>query len=299
MSEKRWMVTGGSGQVGGAIRDLIAQKGWFPDRTEIDLANLPAPDQLAALLECNAVEIIINCAAYTAVDKAETEEALAFKVNGEAPGRLAAAAALRNIPIIHLSTDYVFSGDDKAGAWTETDPLGPINAYGRTKLAGEEAVRQSNTRHIIMRTAWVVSKRGSNFVKTMLRLATERSQLNIVGDQTGCPTSAEDIAQVVIAMGEKLMTKNDAPTGVYHFVNAGEASWYQLADFIFQRAGAMGHVVPALSAITTSEYPTPAKRPQNSVLSTEKFASDYQIMPRPWQVAVGEIVNDLLKGQTK
>lgn len=297
MTDRKWLVTGGSGQVGGALEQLIGSDGaWFPRRAELDLADLPSTDTLVAMLRERSITAIINCAAYTAVDKAESDEAFALSINGGAPGRLASAAAALGIPIIHLSTDFVFSGE-KDGLWTESDPTGPLNAYGRTKLAGEHAVQTSGARHIILRTAWVVSATGSNFVKTMLRLGSEREQLNVVSDQFGCPTSAADIAAAVATLADRLTEDADAPTGIYHFVNAGEASWFELARFIFERAESQAFTPPKLDSIPTTAYPTPARRPANSRLSTQRIGQDFGIVPRPWQDAVGEVVDNLLKGQ--
>ncbi len=297
MTDRKWLVTGGSGQVGSALEQLIGSDGaWFPSRADLDLADLPSTDTLVAMLRERGITAIINCAAYTAVDKAESEEAFALAINGGAPGRLASAAAALDIPIIHLSTDFVFSGD-KDGLWTESDPTGPLNAYGRTKLAGEHAVQASGARHIILRTAWVVSATGTNFVKTMLRLGSEHEQLNVVNDQFGCPTSAADIAAAVATLADRLTEDADAPTGIYHFVNAGEASWFELARFIFERAEAHAFTPPKLDSIPTTAYPTPARRPANSRLSTQRIRQDFGILPRPWQDAVGEVVDNLLKGQ--
>lgn len=297
MAKQYWLVTGASGQVGSAIEKLIgSDAGWFPRREDLDLAALPGPDILAAKLREHGVTAIINCAAYTAVDKAESEEALALAINGEAPGKLADAAAALAIPIVHLSTDYVFSGE-KDGVWTEEDAVAPINAYGRTKLAGEKAVVTSGARFVILRTAWVVSDAGSNFVKTMLRLGSEREQLNVVADQYGSPTNAADIATAVMAIANRLTEDHAAPTGIYHFVNAGEASWFELASFVFARAARHGFTAPKLDSIPTSHYPTPARRPANSRLSTDRITRDYGIVPRDWHVAMGEVVDSLLEGQ--
>lgn len=297
MANRNWLVTGSSGQVGGALEHLIGSDGgWFPHRHELNLAKLPAFDALADSLRERGITAIINCAAHTAVDKAESEEDFALAINGEAPGTLAHVAAALGVPIIHISTDFVFAGD-KDGCWTEDDPVGPLNAYGRTKLAGEQAVQASDARHIILRTAWVVSSTGNNFVKTMLRLGRERDHLNVVSDQHGCPTAAADIAQTVIALADRLTSDVDAPTGIYHFVNAGEASWYDLAAFVFDRAGQYHFTAPKLDSIPTSAYPTPARRPANSRLSTERIARDFGIVPRPWQEAVAEIVDTLLGEQ--
>jgi dTDP-4-dehydrorhamnose reductase len=299
MANSKLLVTGGSGQVGNALQALIGESGWFPGREELDLANLPDTASLVVRFRTNSLRAIINCAAYTAVDKAESEEALATAINGEAAGKLAESAALLNIPIIQISTDYVFPGDRNGHAWRDDDETKPINAYGRSKLAGELAITASGARHVILRTAWVVSEHGNNFVKTMLRLGKERERVSIVGDQYGCPTSAKDIAIAVMRVANNLDSKPARPSGIYHFVNSGKASWFDLAKFIFDRAEQHGFTSPRLDSIPSSAYPTPAKRPYNSVLSTEKFVREFGIMPRQWQNAVSEVVDDLLGVQLK
>ncbi|MEZ5708006.1 MAG: dTDP-4-dehydrorhamnose reductase [Blastomonas sp.] len=292
MAERCWLLTGGSGQVGHAFSGLAMPQGVTliaPDRAALDLADLP---DLDALIGERNIAAIINCGAYTAVDRAESEEALALAINGEAPGRLAAAAARADIPVVHVSTDYVFDGRlDRP--YHEDDPVAPQNAYGRTKLAGEQAVAASGARHVILRTAWVVSDHGSNFVKTMLRLGEERDSLAVVSDQHGSPSAAADIAAAIATITVRLETDRDAPQGVFHFTNSGEATWHQLADFVFDRASRHGRRRPVVAAIPTSEYPTPASRPANSRLDCSRIAGEYGIKPRPWQDAVGEIVDAL------
>lgn len=288
------LVTGGSGQVGTAIArenrgrfDIIA-----PARAGLDLGNAGAIEAMVAARDWAAV---INCAAYTAVDRAESERDAAFAINAEAPGLLARAAAARGIPLLHVSTDYVFDGS-KAGPYREDDPVRPLGVYGASKEAGERAVRAGNPRHIILRTAWVVSPWGANFVKTMLRLGAERSELRVVADQIGCPTGATDIARALLTMAERLIADPDAPVGTYHFVNAGEASWHELAQAIFAQVAAEGGTVPVVLPIPTSEYPTPARRPINSRLATGKIARDYGITARDWRAMVQEVVGELRAG---
>ena len=285
------LVTGGTGQVGTAIArenggrfDVAA-----PSRAELDLGNAGAIEAMIAARDWAAV---INCAAYTAVDRAESERDAAFAVNAEAPGVLARAAAARRIPLLHVSTDYVFDGS-KAGPYREDDPVHPLGVYGVSKEAGERAVRAGNPRHIILRTAWVVSPWGANFVKTMLRLGSERSGLRVVADQIGCPTGATDIARTLLTMAERLIADVAAPVGTYHFVNAGEASWHALAEAIFALVAAGGGAVPAVLPIPTSEYPTPARRPMNSRLATDKIERDYGITARDWRAMVKEVVGEL------
>jgi dTDP-4-dehydrorhamnose reductase len=280
------LVTGGTGQVGTALRELGPRFGVeivAPGRAELDLTSSCAIDQMLDRQDWAAV---INCAAYTAVDKAESEPDLAFAVNAVAPEILAKETAARGIRLLHVSTDYVFDGS-KPDFYAEDDAVAPLGIYGQSKEAGEQAIRVSNVDHIILRTAWVVSPWGQNFVKTMLRLGAERQQQRVVDDQRGCPTSALDIADALLTIAS-----NGGPAGTYHFVNSGEASWCDLARYVFDRAGMDVEV----EAITTDQYPTPAKRPANSRLSTDKLRHIFGIAPRPWQEAVGEVVDALVKG---
>jgi dTDP-4-dehydrorhamnose reductase len=286
------LVTGGSGQVGSALRRLAP--GDFelvlPTRAELDLAD---PQAIAAAVASREWATVINCAAYTAVDKAEGDVSAAWAANALAPAALAAATKIAGIPLLHVSTDYVFDGT-KPAAYVEDDPIGPVGVYGASKEGGEQAVRTANPHHIILRTAWVVSPDGANFVKTMLRLGADRPELRVVGDQFGCPTAAEDIARTLLALLRAATSGENAHWGTYHFVNAGEASWHGLAEAVFARAGTHGRPVPKVHAITTADYPTPATRPANSRLSTAKIERDFGIVPRPWRAAIDGIVDQLL-----
>src|SRR6185369_3702463 len=229
----------------------------------------------------------------TAVDRAESEPQAAFAINAEAPGIMARAAAARAIPLLHVSTDYVFDGS-KPDAYSEEDPVAPLGVYGASKEAGERAVRDAGGCSIILRTAWVVSPWGHNFVKTMLRLGGERDELGVVADQVGCPTSAIDIAETLLILAERLLGDRREPCGTYHFVNSGQASWYDLASAVFAYAGARGMKIPRVNAIATADYPTPARRPANSRLSTAKLERTFGMKPRPWQEAVEEILVSLI-----
>jgi dTDP-4-dehydrorhamnose reductase len=288
------LLTGGSGQVGTEIIRL-APAGLeivAPTRARLDLSS---PEAIASLVASQPWAAVINCAAHTAVDKAETEVVAAWNANALGPAALAQATARAQIPLIQLSTDYVFDGT-KGGAYVESDPVAPIGVYGASKEGGEQAVRTANPRHVILRTAWVVSPHGSNFVKTMLRLAATRSELKVVDDQRGCPTSATDIAQTVLTIAERMISAAGAPTGTYHFVNEGEATWCEFARAVFDMAAKHGVSPPVVHAIPTSEYPTPARRPANSRLDTGKLRRDYGITPRPWTASVEEIVASLVAG---
>jgi dTDP-4-dehydrorhamnose reductase len=232
-----------------------------------------------------SLRAVINCAAYTAVDKAESNPELAEQVNAIAPGILAQETARAGIPIIHISTDYVFNGK-KTLPYIESDAVDPINVYGRTKEAGETAVRAANPNHAIIRTSWVLAAEGLNFLNTILRLSVERGEVSVVDDQFGCPTSADDIASATMIVFNNL----DSRGGTWHFVNDGDTSWHGLAQYIFSYARRRGLRTPVLHAIPTSDYPTPAKRPVNSKLATKAIETDFSIKPGPWQDAVDRIL---------
>ena len=283
------LVTGGRGQIGLEL----ARQAWPADVTihypTRDTCDIGSQASLFTYLRSYSFDAIINCAAYTAVDKAEEEREAAFLINGEAPGWLADTG----IPLIHLSTDYVFDGT-KDDYYTEDDPVAPLGVYGASKQEGERAVRAGQSRSVILRTAWVISAHRANFLKTMLRVGATNPKLRVVDDQHGCPTSAADIAAALRTIVLRLIEDPAAPTGTYHFVNAGEASWCELAREIFALSAAAGGPSAEVEAITTAEYPTPAKRPANSRLSTSKIAADYGIHPRDWRAAVRDIIDELV-----
>lgn len=286
------LITGGSGQVGLELQAAAWPEGvalHAPTRAELDLGDAAS---VRAAFAATPFAAAINSGAYTAVDKAESEVADAFAANAMGPAVLADATREAGIPLIQVSTDYVFDGS-KDGAYVETDPVGPLGVYGASKLAGELAVRIGNPRSVVLRTAWVLSVHRANFLKTILRLAADRPVLRVVADQHGCPTSARDIAQTLKTITLRMIADPDAPTGVYHFVNAGETTWAKLADEIFAVSAATGGPSATVEAVPASEYPTPAKRPNNSRLSTIQLIRDYGIAPRPWQAAVAEIVHKL------
>lgn len=285
MSKAPILLTGGTGQVGQAVLRHAAARGLdicAPTRAQMDLTNAQSIADMVANRPWSAV---INCAAYTAVDRAETDAALAEQVNAVAPAIFASETAKFDIPIIHVSTDYVFDGT-KDAPYVEEDAVNPLGVYGRTKEMGESAVRQLNPRHAIIRTAWVVSTGGANFVNTMIRLASERPEVSVVDDQIGCPSSASDIAEMLLTVAEH----PHAPYGTWHFVNGGEASWHELAARIFANMGERGLATPSLKAIPTSQYPTPAKRPSNSRLCTAAIQLDFGITPRHWHDAIDAIL---------
>ena len=260
------------------------------------LLDLGAGDAEAvyAALALAAPDVIVAAAAYTAVDKAESEVALAHAVNAEGAGAVAMAAARLGVPLIHLSTDYVFAGD-KAGAYVEGDPVGPTAVYGASKLAGERAVLAGHADSVILRTAWVYSPFGANFVRTMLRLAADRDELGVVADQFGNPTSALDIADGVLAVAGNLLASGDpALRGVFHMAGAGETHWAGFAEAIFAVSARLGGPGAQVRPITTADYPTPARRPANSRLDCAKLAQIHSVRLPHWRDALPPVVERLL-----
>ncbi|MBL8687749.1 MAG: dTDP-4-dehydrorhamnose reductase [Rhodospirillaceae bacterium] len=284
----RLLVTGGTGQVGEALMRLAPKLGVTviaPGRADLDLAN-PGAIKLP-----DGIDGVINAGAYTAVDKAESEPALAETINGIAPGVLATQAAKRDLPIVQISTDYVFDGT-KTEPYLETDPVNPMSVYGRTKETGERAVREANPRHAIMRTSWVYAVHGNNFVKTMLRLGKERDQLKVVADQTGAPTLADDIAAAAVLMAKALTASN---AGTYHYTAEGAVTWHGFAQAIWAKAGLRLGRQPKIDPIPTSGYPTPARRPKNSRLDCSKTVAAFGVVRRPWERALDETLAILLE----
>ncbi len=284
----RILITGAYGQLG---RELTLQ-GDAHTLLAVDRDQLDITDQDAVLrcVDDFRPDVVINAAAYTVVDKAEEEVELAFAVNRDGPANLALACEQQAIPLVHVSTDYVFDGT-KAGAYIETDPANPLSVYGRSKLAGEEVVMQHCSRHLILRTSWVFSRHGNNFVKTMLRLGVERETLGVVADQCGKPTSASELARVILAVLPNMEDK----WGTYHLAQPEVTSWYGFASAIFAEARAQGVAlnVATLNAIESKDYPTPAKRPVNSELDCEKIRLNFGITILPWSKSLVKVIKEL------
>ncbi|MBS0241161.1 MAG: dTDP-4-dehydrorhamnose reductase [Proteobacteria bacterium] len=239
-------------------------------------------------------DIIINAAAYTAVDKAESEPAAAFALNRDGARLLAEAAARRGAAIIHVSTDYVFDGS-KPEPYVETDPTGPLGVYGRSKLEGEEAVRAANPRHLILRTSWVHSPGGANFVRTMLRLGAERDTLRVVDDQIGAPTYAPHLAAAILELARHFQrSPSETRWGTYHAAGTGYVTWCGFAREIFKLSALRGGRSPRVEAITTADYPTPARRPANSRLASDLLASTFGVRLPPWQIGLEECIQRLM-----
>ena len=289
----RVLLFGPTGQVGTELRALSEQAGWRLQPVTRGDADLSVAGQAESCVLAEKPDAVVNAAAYNLVDKAESEPDAANRVNAGAPGEMAAACARLDIPFLHISTDFVFDGA-KSGAYLETDAPGPLSAYGRAKLAGEEAVRAAAGRHVILRTAWVFSEHGSNFVKTMLRLGMERDSLGIVADQHGCPTSAAGIASAIRTILAHWSDSGPERFGTFHYCGGEAVTWYAFARAVFEAAG--GHVPASLAVkpITTADYPTAAERPANSVLSCEKIADVYGIAANDWRRDLQTVVARLL-----
>jgi len=290
----RLVVTGREGQVVSSLLeagqlagvDVIAI-----GRPQLDLAN---PDTVIEAIAAARPDVVVSAAAYTAVDQAEDEPDLAFRVNAVGAGKVAQAAARLGVPVIHLSTDYVFDGS-ASGSYVETDATAPASVYGATKLAGEQAVAAANPRNLILRTAWVYSPFGKNFVKTMLRLAADRDEISVVADQWGNPTSALDIADAILHAAATLHRDKDfAAFGIYHLAGTGEANWSGFARHILDTSRVSGGPSARVRDITTTDYPTKARRPANSRLSSAKFASAFGWSAPDWRLSTEAVVRRVL-----
>jgi len=290
---KKILLLGKDGQVGWELQRALAPLGLLTslNRSECDLSD---PAQIQTALEQYEPEVIVNAAAYTAVDKAETDQALARRINVDAVAELALYAREMGSLLVHYSTDYVFDGT-KPEAYVEDDITNPLSVYGKTKLDGEHKVRDALCRHLIFRTSWVYAARGGNFARTILRLAQEREALNVIDDQIGAPTSAELIADVT-AHALRDVLSGRAPGGTYHLAAGGETSWYGYARFVIERARAQGQALAlaadGLKPIPASEYPLPAKRPQNSCLNTGLLERSFALKLPMWETGVARVLDE-------
>ena len=291
---RRVLVFGAGGQVGRELTQRPAPAGFTVVGLNHADADIADRDAVARAVRQQRPEIIINAAAYTAVDKAESEIERAFAINEAGPRHLAAAAREAGALLVHYSTDYVFAGR-KAAPYVEDDPIAPTSVYGRSKEAGERALRETTTRHIVLRTAWVYAAHGHNFLRTMLRLARERDVVRVVADQHGTPTSAADIADATFAILAR--SPDAARFGTFHLTNSGRTTWHGFAEAIFAGLARRGVRIPRLEAITTAEYPTPAQRPAMSVLDGGKIERVYGLRPRSWEAALDDTLETLLAAE--
>ena len=291
------LVTGVEGQVVRSLKERGASAGFQIVTLGRPVLDLSKPETISPALANVEADAIVNAAAFTSVDKAEDEEALAIRVNGDAPGEIARIAKLRGVPFLHISTDYVFDGAS-ARPYSEADPVAPVGAYGRSKLAGEMAVMSANEAAIIVRTAWVHSPFGANFIKTMLRLGEQRDEVSVVADQTGNPTYALDLADAILAVMRARSDRGDASfgAGVYHVTGSGKGAWADLAEEIFAEAARLGRRPMRVRRISTADYPTAARRPQNSTLDNSKLKDVFGLALPDWRASARECVRRLLGG---
>ena len=302
---KKILLTGVNGQVGHALKTLFTENAGLSQHQVVALSrehlDLASTHDIKRIVREIKPDLIINPAAYTAVDKAESEPALANTINAIAPQILAEEAARLNAALIHFSTDYVYDGS-KTSAYVETDAVNPVSIYGKSKLAGEEAIRAVGLPHLILRTSWVYGTYGKNFLKTILRLAAERDCLRIVGDQFGAPTSSESIAKAVVSLVDSWQCSQESQTGVYHFTNSGQTSWHGFSCEIINEYNqltakkswpALKAKMHAITAISTADYPTPAVRPANSQLNNTKLKQTFGIALPSWQQGLQQTMQTL------
>ncbi|MBN8211653.1 MAG: dTDP-4-dehydrorhamnose reductase [Xanthomonadales bacterium] len=298
------LLLGANGQVGHELRRSLAplaevvlttRGGALDDGSPCEIADFDAPDALPVLIDRIAPDVVVNAAAYTAVDRAESDRDAAFRANAEAPQRIAEACVARDALLVHYSTDYVFDGTGKR-PYREEDPTCPLGVYGESKLAGERAIQASGARHMIFRTAWVYAAHGKNFMRTMLRLAAERDELRVVADQTGTPTSAALIADITAAV----LARPYDHSGIWHLTASGATSWHGFAEAIVAAAHDRGLIAaaPRVVAIASTDYPTPAKRPGYSCLDTARLSSDFAPDLPEWRDALMSTLDELVSAAT-
>jgi dTDP-4-dehydrorhamnose reductase len=289
------LVTGGTGQLATALAALGRERVHRVGRPEFDFDR---PETIAATFAAVTPGLVVNAAAYTAVDTAETDSVAAYRANSDGPGALARLCAAAGVPLIHVSTDYVYDGE-KPSSYVETDAVGPRSVYGASKLAGERAVLASGAQAIILRTAWVYAATGRNFVRTMLNLGQTRDTLRVVADQHGCPTAATDLASAILAIAHRIQGDgwDDARSGVFHAAGSGETTWHGLAVAVFEEASRRGAKTPSsVAAITTAEYPTPARRPANSRLDCSRLATEFGVRLPDWHDSLVRTMDEIFAG---
>jgi dTDP-4-dehydrorhamnose reductase len=288
------LVTGAKGQLGTELMRQGPGRGFstFPvDLPEVDITR---PDPVRAAIRDTGASLVINCAAYTQVDMAESQDLLAYQVNSLGPAILAHVCSETKLPLIHISTDFVFDGIKQA-PYLETDPISPMSVYGKSKAVGEAAVERILSRHIVLRTAWLYALEGRNFVRTILRLGAERDAVRVIADQFGSPTCAADLADAILTLSEAIRAKRDVAWGTYHYCGKGVISWHEFAQAILDIAH---EYIPLKTArvdpITTDQYPTPAKRPAYSALNCEKIQNRFGIYPKPWRESLKKTLSQIL-----
>jgi dTDP-4-dehydrorhamnose reductase len=289
-------IVGSNGQLGWELVRRAGLRGCETLALDLPEIDIVQPASIKDNLSSKNLSLVINAAAYTAVDRAESEPDQAYAVNRVGSANLADFCEQAALPLIHISTDYVFDGS-KAGPYCEDDPLAPLGVYGQSKEAGESEVRRRIQEHLIIRTAWLYGVHGHNFVQTMLRLGKERETIRVVNDQTGCPTYAADLANAILLMKDHILSGKKTPWGTYHYCGVGSTTWYGFAEAIFKiakkyEAFSVREVIP----IKTDEYPTPVKRPTNSVLNCSKIESNFGICPRPWIKSLNDMICSVYEG---
>ena len=288
------LITGAQGQVGKELSLVATEKGFTvfsAGRADLDITQF---ENVENYIDKIQPDIVINAAAHTAVDKAEDEQDLAFSINRDGAKNIAQACSKQNIPLLHISTDYVFDGS-KVEPYTENDDVSPLGVYGTSKWQGEEAIRQNLSQHIILRVAWVFGAQGNNFVKTMLRLGQDRDELNVVADQFGGPSPAKDIAKTLMTLVEQYQDNKSLDWGTYHYCGSEKTTWYDFAVEIFAQAFELGILNKKIKVnpITTAEYPTPAKRPSNSMLNCSRLEATFGIEMPKWKDALKQVLIEL------
>ena len=288
------LITGAQGQVGKELVSIANQRGFdviAAGQTELDITQLK---NIESYVEVHQPDLVINAAAYTAVNKAEEEQDITYAINRDGTANLAAVSKEKNIPLLHISTDYVFDGT-KSEAYSENDAVSPLGIYGISKWQGEETIRQTLPEHIILRVAWVFGTQGNNFVKTMLRLAKDRDELSVVADQFGRPSPAKDIAKTLIILAEQYQKEKTLEWGTYHYCGDEKVSWCGFAKEIFKQAKEQGLIEKDIkvNAITTAEYQDPTKRPANSMLDCEKIKNTFGIEMPSWKESLNQVLTEL------
>lgn len=287
------LILGRNGQLGFELCRQASEMGISAASCDFPEFNITDATCIREQIDHSGCELVINATAYTAVDMAEREQEQAFAVNSKGPHKLALACAERDIPMIHVSTDYVFDGS-KEGAYQVSDMVCPKSAYGKSKAAGESNIRDALTKHIIIRTAWLYGEHGNNFVKTMLRLGEEKDSIGVVCDQIGCPTCAADLSEAILKISRQILSGQKVLWGTYHYTGNGTVSWHEFARAIFNEAKKHKVLkIRKVDAITTDQYPTPAMRPKNSVLDCSLISDNFGIETKPWRQSLNTTIRNL------
>ncbi len=292
------LLTGSLGQLGREIKEVAINSGL--DIISMDLPEIDITDSenLRRIFSEVKPSVVVNAAAYTAVDLAETQKNICYAANSDGPANLARLCVKNNAQLIHISTDYVFDGNSKI-PYSEDDPVAPINVYGKSKVEGETAVLSTPGRHIILRTSWLYGRYGKNFVKTMLRMGQEKESIQVVNDQYGCPTCAYDLADTIVAVIRWVSEENSNKSGVYHYCGSGITTWYEFAVSIFEIVKELGlKRIPLIKPISTSQYPTAAKRPLYTALDCSKIKKRFGVELKPWKQSLKRTIHQIIDGQS-